>query len=134
MFANLFARKVVPFEIANQAVQSGIAFDRVNATIKRSAMAQENSLPREPLPIAGTTVEFVNTDSRFTVSRFLLTGVFAFALKKHTNYFIFTTADGTEYGVRVRGMNGGKAQQWVREFNNLSRTLSREQEETEPTS
>lgn len=86
---------------------------------------QDNTVPREPIPIAGTRVEFVNADSRFTVTRFALTGPFALALKKHTNYFVFTTADEMEYMVKIHGLNATQARQWAMEFNNLSRSLWR---------
>lgn len=116
--------KPVPYQFANQARQTGLRFDRTTATFKRAAMVQENTVPREPVPIAGTTVSVENADSRYTVTRFATLGVFALALKKNTNYLVFTTGDGMEYMARVRGMNYGQAQQWARQFNNLSRSLS----------
>lgn len=117
--------KPVPSQFANQVRATGLRFDRAAATFKRAAMVQENTVPREPVGIAGTTVSVENADSRYTVTRFATLGLFAFALKKNTNYLVFTTADGMEYMARVRGLNYGQAQQWARQFNNLSRSLQR---------
>lgn len=120
--------KLVSDKFKLQAISYGLKIDQYAATFQRPGFAPPGSnLPKKTaFPIAGTTVEFVSGNSRFSVATVAMFGALGLAGKKNTNYLVFTMPDGTQY-MTTREQAASfepKMRQWAMDFNNLSRSLS----------
>jgi hypothetical protein len=95
--------------------------------LSREHLTVVQDLKKWKVPAQGLHVESLDTTgSRVTLTRAVMTGFLAFALKKKTGdvTLILVAADGTSRTVKVKPKHAEKALAWAFEFNVWSETAS----------